>query len=68
MKTCKHIDEIMRGGLKNLFPVLRPNPDPEVVMRAVNATQAHYRSALEARVCPVCEDSACETKSMECGK
>ena len=27
-----------------------------------------YRALLCAKPCPVCEDSACETKSAECGK
>ena len=68
MSKCEHTEKTLRDGLTILRPILRSDPDPMTVMNTVNKSQEHYREALESRVCPVCEDSACETKSDQCGK
>ena len=59
----------LNDGLLLLKPLLESACDPIVAMNAANAVQKHYRSAItRAMKCPVCEDSACETNSKDCGK
>jgi hypothetical protein len=69
-KRAQHVDEALEQGLQLLMPLLRlAEGDQQQTMSAMNQAnevQKHYRKALER--CPVCEDSACETKSAECGK
>jgi hypothetical protein len=47
-------------------------PDGEVVMFPEKTNRAEVREIISIlnvpAHCPVCEDSACETKSQECGK
>ena len=63
------IEDTLQQGLLLMKPIMQDYVDPIVTMNTINAVQMHYRKALESpRVCPVCEDSACQIKSLECGK
>lgn len=54
----------LEQGLHLLKPLLLSARDPFAAMNDANRVQEHYRKALR---CPVCADTACETKSNDCG-
>lgn len=65
----KQIDAAMEEGLDLMKPLMANYVDTIVAMKTINKVQTHYRNELTRawRVCPVCEDSACEIKSVLCG-